>query len=815
MGELFRSREMQLVQMYIQNDAVHDTLEELGKHDLVHFRDLNPEVSAFQRHFVDEIKRTDEMHRSLRYFMDQVRTVERLKPHAFYNLMEDGEYPKEPSPQSLDNLHIYFDELQEELKEIEESQRVLNQNFYELTEMKFVLQHATHLFDTSFSPESGMDSVGYGIVGYLTGTIDREKVPVFERLMWRVTRGNLHFLTSEIQQTIYNPFTDEYVEKNVIVLCYQGETTRHRMERICTSFNVSLYPCPAYELERQPLLNEVETKLTELRTVLDKSASRQANILHDIYLYGSFWKDYITKEKYIYHCMNLFEYDLGRSCFIAEGWCPTEYLEQLQDDLETGFTRSSASVRSILSVIPTNEVKPTFQKTNDFTEAFQNIVDMYGIARYQEVNPGLFTIITFPFLFGVMFGDVGHGSILLLFALGLLLVWKMVPNPSENVQNMLYSKWLILLMALFSIYCGFMYNEIFSLPMGLFKSNWAYDDYITPTGPHSDAHQVDPNYCYPFGVDPLWKGSKNELDYYNSLKMKLSVILGVTQMTLGICLSLLNYRFFNEKKRIICEFLPQILFLNSIFGYMCFLIILKWTTVWDDASRAPRILNLLTEMILSPWTLSEKFTMFYGQHFVQIILLGIAAICMPWMLLASPLTILYERKKKAKQTLVVEIPMVEVGVEGNPQDKDMYSEDTYEEEHSSHSHHDEDISEVFIHQGIHTIEFILGCVSNTASYLRLWALSLAHSELSAVFWERVLLASLQTSNTFFIFCGWSVWAVLTMGVLLGMESLSAFLHALRLHWVEFQNKFYMGDGYKFAPFSFKTALTSEEDVYGS
>lgn len=68
-----------------------------------------------------------------------------------------------------------------------------------------------------------------------------------------------------------------------------------------------------------------------------------------------------------------------------------------------------------------NIARPTYVKTNEFTAPFQQIVDTYGVPQYKEANPAIITIATFPFFFGVMFGDMGHGSILLMEALYLVL----------------------------------------------------------------------------------------------------------------------------------------------------------------------------------------------------------------------------------------------------------------------------------------------------------------------------------------------------------------------------------------------------------
>jgi len=118
-----------------------------------------------------------------------------------------------------------------------------------------------------------------------------------------------------------------------------------------------------------------------------------------------------------------------------------------------------------------------------------------------------------------------------------------------------------------------------------------------------------------------------------------------------------------------------------------------------------------------------------------------------------------------------------------------------------------EFGEVMIHQMIHTIEYVLGTVSNTASYLRLWALSLAHVELSEVFYQKTVL-DMMTSSGLMLFVGVSAFYAMTLCVLIVMDQLECFLHALRLHWVEFQNKFYNADGMEFEPFSYTRMVNS-------
>lgn len=815
---------MQLVQLFVQIEAAHDTVDELGQLGVIQFRDLNPNVNAFHRNFVNEVKRCDEMERKLRFFEEQVVKEKGLRKILNSVSMENA--ASNSANINVDELETRFDELEKELLTLNNNQQMLDRSSNELVELRHVLsadsvffaqsvaggnQDPTHLTSPLLSdaqPEPpGSKSVK---LGYITGVITRTKVASFERVLWRATRGNLFIRQTDIPDPIKDPQTGEQLEKNVFIIFFQGDRLQAKIKKICESFGATIYPCPESENERMDLTGQVNGRLQDLEVVLARSHEHRKQVLSGVATHLQTWKAKVLKEKAIYHTMNMFNYDIGRKCLIAEGWCPQTATDDIQLALRRATQRSNALVPSILSVVHTNEIPPTHFETNKFTHAYQEIVNAYGMAHYREVNPAVITLVTFPFLFGIMFGDVGHGIFLLLFSLLLIKNEKKLSGQKLNeiVQMPFDGRYVLIVMSFYAIYCGFIYNEFFSIPMNIFGSAFVPPSDMNFTDESQSTRQYEHvrGKVYPFGVDPIWKGSPNELDYYNSFKMKLSILLGILQMSLGIVLSCMNYT--KEKApfrwiNICFQFIPQIVFLWAIFGYMCVLIIIKWCTDWhmDDPTalnvQSPgSILPMIINMFLSPGQSPPEPLYFSGQHGCQMVLMAISIVCIPIMLLVKPFLLRHYHKQSLQHRRL-----------------DEHEEAAPAHGGGGHGGHGEEFefSEIMIHQIIHTIEFVLGAISNTASYLRLWALSLAHSELSTVFWNRVLVSQIQGENIGLIFVGFAVWAGATFAVLLIMETLSAFLHALRLHWVEFQNKFYVGDGIRFMPFSYKKILSGQED----
>jgi len=95
------------------------------------------------------------------------------------------------------------------------------------------------------------------------------------------------------------------------------------------------------------------------------------------------------------------------------------------------------------------------------------------------------------------------------------------------------------------------------------------------------------------GVDPIWYQTSAEVSFINSLKMKMSIVIGVIHMSWGIIMRAINNIHFGDWLSLIFEFFPYIMFFMCTFGYMVVAIVIKWTNNWDII-QPPPIINVYT-----------------------------------------------------------------------------------------------------------------------------------------------------------------------------------------------------------------------------
>ncbi|MHA1917603.1 MAG: V-type ATPase 116kDa subunit family protein [Candidatus Ranarchaeia archaeon] len=405
---------------------------------------------------------------------------------------------------------------------------------------------------------------------------------------------------------------------------------------------------------------------------------------------------------------------------VFEGWVIAKNEEK--------FDEKIASYKEGVAIewleVAKTDKKPTSIKNPDFLSGFEGLVRAFGTPNSEEIDPTILVAITFPFIFGMMFGDLGHGFLLLLVGI-VAYIFSKKPGPKGEIVGY-FTKGSILLIfsAIFSMFFGLMYGECFG--WDIIHEPW-YIDIVHQFGPLIDLTGLKPGGHNEF----LWFSPTENPIYL----FKMSIYVAVVHINLGLLINVIN----NIKKKKIAK---------AIFGPLC------WMWFYIGAWYIIFPLGYGIDVIFWLNDLTGNPT-------------------------GSPLTYL----------LVLPLLLMLIG------------SSIVEMKHLGN------VVEGFTEGMLYAFEAFIESLSNTISYGRILALSVVHATFSKTF------LTLGGSNThvflsipmltmegdimaLIMFIG---LFVIGTGFVMVLEGLLTFFQSLRLIWVEFFLKFYIGDGIDFNP----------------
>jgi V/A-type H+-transporting ATPase subunit I len=212
---------------------------------------------------------------------------------------------------------------------------------------------------------------------------------------------------------------------------------------------------------------------------------------------------------------------------VFEGWIPkkhTKKLNALIDDIPKGVTLEWLEQTK-------NDLPPTKVSNPGGLSGFEKLVEAFGTPNTKELDPTLLVAITFPIIFGMMFGDLGHGAVLFLVGV-LAYFYSKTPKPKgEIIGYFTKGSVLLILSGLASMFFGLLYAECFGWE--LIHEIW-YEDLVTLIGPFLDSLGIREG------------GTSNHFIWFSPTENPyflfiMSIRVAVIHVNLGLLINAFNY----------------------------------------------------------------------------------------------------------------------------------------------------------------------------------------------------------------------------------------------------------------------------------
>ncbi|MEM2143279.1 MAG: V-type ATPase 116kDa subunit family protein [Candidatus Thorarchaeota archaeon] len=372
---------------------------------------------------------------------------------------------------------------------------------------------------------------------------------------------------------------------------------------------------------------------------------------------------------------------------------------------------------------------PTHLDNPRVMAAAEGLVKAYGVPSRHDIDPTKIMFFSFPLIFGLIFADVGQGLLILLIGLAANISVRRRQNWGPIMGYVQTGAIGLMMMGLFAIFGGLLFGSFFGSET-VIEPLWPIFSHTTETGlrnPFRDAHML-----------------------------KLSIEIGIIQMTMGIILNLyvrLKHRQYRDAIVAVSYLWLYLSFVTLVFG-VSYSNISAWFSTTGSVYLWVPILGI------GHGTGNNGV---YPQLPVSPLVLLISSIIVPLVLML--------------------VASVKGGMDGI----------------------------------VHFIEYLIGMVSHTVSYARIFALNMVHVVLSSVFFMvvpaivnitippvEILGIEIVPHSVWheghqvppFLPLGGAVVGSLIVGIL---EGLLAFMHTLRLHFVEWFSKFFHAGGIPFRP----------------